>query len=175
MGLHARQIIRFSEAEWTAAQARLSAFSDNTLALAKQVLVDGLAPPEVARATGVANQTVHTAVKRVKAALEDSAPKDLRLSLDEWEQLQPLLVGFSSKTLDHARRVLVEGASQASVARDAGISRQAVKIAVNRVKAKVAPSQSPGLTPCVVWLPESDIAALAAFAEQHGWKLKGHE
>lgn len=175
MGLHAKQIVRISETEWAAVQAKLGGFSENTLTLAKQVLVEGLAPPDVARATGVANQTVHTAVKRVKAALEDTAPKDLRLSAEDWEQLKPLLVGFSSKSLEHARRVLVEHASLASVAREAGVSRQAVNNAVNRVKAKVAPSKAPGLTPCVVWLPEGDMAALVALAEQHGWKLKGYE
>lgn len=180
MGLHAARIIKLTEKDWELAQSKLTAFSDNTLTIAKAVLVEGKAPPEVAKQRGVKNQTVHTAVNRVLAKLDTQsvstpahAAKDLQLSEAEWQAVQPSLRGFSKQSLNHAKRILVEGATAADVAEDAGVQRQTVYTAVARVKARIAPKEAAGLTPQVVWLPSNQLNELATFADKKGWKLGG--
>lgn len=180
MGLHAARIIKLTEKDWELAQAKLTAFSENTLTVARAVLVEGKAPPEIAKERGVKSQTVHTAVNRVLAKLGNQAEstpahaaKDLRLSEAEWLAVQPSLRGFSKQSLNHARRILVEGAAAADVAEDANVQRQTVYTALARVKARIAPKEVAGLTPQVVWLPSNQLNELTAYADKKGWKLGG--
>lgn len=74
--------VKYSLDEWEKVQPALKSLSSSTLNTAKRVLVDGVSAPDVASENGVSRQTVHAAVKRVKARLESY----------EAEELTPLLV-----------------------------------------------------------------------------------
>lgn len=86
--------IRYTVDEWEKVQPALRSLSVVTIDTASKVLVDGRGAPDVAREIGSSRQTVHTAVKRVRARLEkyDNAelvpvlvwvPKDVVESIKE--------------------------------------------------------------------------------------------
>lgn len=96
---------RYTADEWEKVQPALRTLSVVTIDTAKMVLVDGRSAPDVAQEIGSARQTVHAAVKRVRARLEkyDAA------------ELVPVLVWVPQETVevvkDHAREQggVVEG------------------------------------------------------------------
>lgn len=49
----------------------------STVEIAKAILVDGQRPQDVANARGMSKQTVHAAVKRVRAILDEQGAKEL--------------------------------------------------------------------------------------------------
>lgn len=48
-----------------------------TVEIAKSILVDGQRPQDVAKARGMTKQTVHAAIRRVRAILDEQGAKEL--------------------------------------------------------------------------------------------------
>ncbi|MCG7605417.1 TrfB-related DNA-binding protein [Halomonas sp. MM17-34] len=97
--------VKYSAAEWEQLQPALRSLSVSTISTAQQVLVEGRSAPDVAKELGCARQTVHAAVKRVRARLEKY----------EAAELAPVLVWVPQEAVeavkDHAREQggVVEG------------------------------------------------------------------
>ena len=74
------------------------------------------------------------------------------MTADEFERIQPRLGRLTLDTVQIARRVLVDGASQVDVAHESGLTKQRVSSMVQRVIA--AANEFPSDWECVdVWLP----------------------
>ncbi|MGM0988574.1 MAG: TrfB-related DNA-binding protein [Pseudomonadota bacterium] len=97
--------VKYSAAEWEQLQPALRSLSVSTISTARQVLVEGRSAPDVAKELDCARQTVHAAVKRVRARLEKY----------EAAELVPVLVWVPQEAVeavkDHAREQggVVEG------------------------------------------------------------------
>lgn len=78
-------------------------------------------------------------------------PTQPKYTAEQWTASLPALRGMSTKTLDIARAVLVEGKEPIEVANNIGQSRQLVHAAIKRVTA-VLERQTVGLVPVMVWL-----------------------
>lgn len=97
--------VKYSAAEWEQLQPALRSLSVSTISAARQVLVEGRSAPDVAKELGCARQTVHAAVKRVRARLEKY----------EAAELVPVLVWVPQEAVEavkgHAREQggVVEG------------------------------------------------------------------
>lgn len=70
MTTQANALVKYSVDEWEQLQPALRTLSDSTRSTARKVLVEGRSAPDVAQELGCARQTVHAAVKRVRARLE---------------------------------------------------------------------------------------------------------
>lgn len=62
--------IKYSEEEWYQLQSAFKSLTDSTTETARKVLVEGRSPADVAKEQGCSRQTVHAAVKRVRARLD---------------------------------------------------------------------------------------------------------
>lgn len=62
--------VKYSVDQWQQLQPALRSLSDSTRSTARKVLVEGRSAPDVAQELGCSRQTVHAAVKRVRARLE---------------------------------------------------------------------------------------------------------
>lgn len=94
--------LKYSAEEWEAYQPALSSMSQDTLSMARAVLVEGLAPSEIARKLGTSRQRVALAAKRVNE----------RLDTKHAEKLVPLHVWVKpSQVEDIKRQVITNGGS----------------------------------------------------------------
>lgn len=97
--------VKYNAAEWEQLQPALRSLSVSTLSTARQVLVEGRSAADVAREQDCSRQTVHAAVKRVRARLEKH----------EAAELVPVLIWVPQEAVegvkDHAREQggVVEG------------------------------------------------------------------
>jgi len=69
--------VKYSAEEWEQLQPALRSLSVSTISTAREVLVEGRSAPDVAQELGCARQTVHAAVKRVRARLEKHEAAEL--------------------------------------------------------------------------------------------------
>lgn len=93
-------------------------------------------------------------------------PTQPKYTAEQWTASLPALRGMSTKTLDIARAVLVEGKEPIEVANNIGQSRQLVHAAIKRVTA-VLERQIVGLVPVMVWLTPEEAEQVKQMAAKH--------
>jgi hypothetical protein len=90
-----------------------------------------------------------------------------RLPLEDFNRIAAL-TRLEPRACDMARSVLVDGRAQTDVAKDHGMTKQRVKLAVDAIGRAYFKSESPGsgLVNVELVLPESLSLALAGFVEK---------
>lgn len=116
-----------------------------------------------------------------------------KYTADEWTQLQPALHDLSVDTLATVRKVLVEGHNPTQLAKEIGVSRQAVHAAIKRVRerlelydaarlelydaARRELYDAARLEPVVAWVPKGAANSLKESIKQlirsHGGRVVG--
>lgn len=114
--------VKYSAEEWEQLQPALRSLSVSTITTAREVLVEGRSAPDVAQELGCARQTVHAAVKRVRARLEKH----------EAAELVPVLVWVPQETVEDVKQH----------ARDQGGVVEGDKPKAKRKKAKKAAAKA---------------------------------
>ncbi|WP_326430446.1 hypothetical protein VQ574_21095 (plasmid) [Stutzerimonas frequens] len=104
---------------------------------ARRVLVDGILQAEAMRETGASRSTVHLTVKRYASAYElvqrAFASTSPVMTGDQYGVLVKLMHGIAESPANRAaRRVLVDGLTQAEAMRETGASRSTVHLTVKR-------------------------------------------
>lgn len=95
-----------------------------------------------------------------------SAPRRQNtLTPKEWASLEPRLSSLAENSFKMASRVLVDGQTIPDVAREFGVSRQAVTQLIERVKRMVV-NVPTGWTQVNVWLPPDVAKEIRALAEK---------
>lgn len=95
---------------------------------------------------------------------------DIRFSKEEWEAYLPCLRTYNDSTKQYAFMVLVEGRSVVDVAREVGVSKQTVHIAVKRVIKRLEYNNAPLLVPVLLWMPADEVERLQNIAFAMGGK-----
>lgn len=154
---------RLSEEQFTRL-ARRHNLTDQSLRRARQVLVEGEEPKEVAAREGVHPEAVRKVVRMIARHRDDR-----RLSQQQFERALRQTPQMTERNRQLAWRVLVNGEKPDDVANDAGLSPITVYQTVRRVHQNAAPQ---GWRTVTVTLPDNLADQVEAMEQE---ALEGHD